>query len=93
LPTPPARRTYYDRKRARVRGLAEAGYHALWRSVRAADIGAAHRRERVFLLAWYPRHRAKGRSRHRKPATARVSGVAAYLFCMAVSSATGGELR
>lgn len=32
--------------------LAEAGYDALWRSVRAADIGAAHRRERVFLCAW-----------------------------------------
>jgi DNA (cytosine-5)-methyltransferase 1 len=32
--------------------LAEAGYDALWRSVRAADIGAAHRRERVFLLGW-----------------------------------------
>lgn len=32
--------------------LAEAGYDALWRSVRAADIGATHRRERVFLLAW-----------------------------------------
>ncbi len=32
--------------------LAEAGYDALWRSVRAADVGAAHRRERVFLCAW-----------------------------------------
>jgi DNA (cytosine-5)-methyltransferase 1 len=32
--------------------LAEAGYDAAWRSVRAADIGAAHRRERVFLCAW-----------------------------------------
>ncbi|MBA8926925.1 DNA (cytosine-5)-methyltransferase 1 [Kutzneria viridogrisea] len=32
--------------------LAEAGYDAAWRSVRAADVGAAHRRERVFLLAW-----------------------------------------
>ena len=32
--------------------LAEAGYDAIWRSVRAADIGAAHRRERVFLLGW-----------------------------------------
>jgi len=30
--------------------LAEAGYDTAWRSVRAADIGAAHRRERVFLL-------------------------------------------
>ncbi|MEV8441911.1 DNA cytosine methyltransferase [Actinosynnema sp. NPDC051121] len=32
--------------------LAEAGYDALWHSIRAADVGAAHRRERVFLLAW-----------------------------------------
>jgi DNA (cytosine-5)-methyltransferase 1 len=32
--------------------LAETGYDAAWRSVRASDIGAAHRRERVFLLAW-----------------------------------------
>ncbi|MFC6091615.1 DNA cytosine methyltransferase [Saccharothrix lopnurensis] len=32
--------------------LAEAGYDAAWRSVRAADVGAAHRRERIFLLAW-----------------------------------------
>ncbi|MGW4115241.1 DNA cytosine methyltransferase [Actinosynnema sp. NPDC004786] len=38
--------------------LAEAGYDAAWRSVRASDVGAAHRRERVFLLAWLrvPRH-------------------------------------
>ncbi|PWW53144.1 DNA cytosine methyltransferase [Actinokineospora spheciospongiae] len=40
--------------------LAEAGYDAAWRSVRAADIGAAHRRERVFLLAW-PRVSGTGR--------------------------------
>jgi DNA (cytosine-5)-methyltransferase 1 len=40
--------------------LAAAGYDALWRSVRAADIGAAHRRERVFVLAW-PRRRRAGR--------------------------------
>ncbi|MFS8104692.1 DNA cytosine methyltransferase [Lentzea alba] len=40
--------------------LAEAGYDALWRSVRAADVGAAHRRERVFLLAWL-REPAPGR--------------------------------
>lgn len=38
--------------------LAEAGYDALWRSVRAADVGAAHRRERVFLLAWLRESRA-----------------------------------
>jgi DNA (cytosine-5)-methyltransferase 1 len=33
--------------------LAATGYDALWRSVRASDVGAAHRRERVFLLAWH----------------------------------------
>ncbi|WP_245976359.1 DNA cytosine methyltransferase [Amycolatopsis palatopharyngis] len=32
-------------------GLAEAGCDAVWRCVRASDIGAAHRRERVFLCA------------------------------------------
>ncbi len=32
-------------------GLAEAGYDAVWRCVRASDIGVAHRRERVFLCA------------------------------------------
>ena len=37
--------------------LAATGYDALWHSLRASDIGAAHRRERVFLLAW-PRHAA-----------------------------------
>lgn len=37
--------------------LAEAGYDAFWRSVRASDIGASHRRERVFVLAWRRDHR------------------------------------
>jgi DNA (cytosine-5)-methyltransferase 1 len=32
-------------------GLAEAGYDAVWRCVRASDVGAAHRRERVFVCA------------------------------------------
>ncbi|WP_020499167.1 DNA cytosine methyltransferase [Sciscionella marina] len=32
-------------------GLAETGYDAIWRCLPAADIGAAHRRERVFLCA------------------------------------------
>lgn len=32
--------------------LHHAGYDCLWTSVRASDIGAPHRRERVFLLAW-----------------------------------------
>lgn len=32
--------------------LASLGYDSEWRSVRAADVGACHRRERVFVLAW-----------------------------------------
>ena len=32
--------------------LASLGYDAGWNSVRASDVGAPHRRERVFVLAW-----------------------------------------
>jgi DNA (cytosine-5)-methyltransferase 1 len=32
--------------------LAEIGYGASWTSLRASDVGAAHRRERVFILAY-----------------------------------------
>ena len=31
--------------------LAEAGYDCWWTSLRASDVGAAHRRERVFIVA------------------------------------------
>jgi DNA (cytosine-5)-methyltransferase 1 len=34
--------------------LATCGYDASWTSVRASEIGAAHRRERVFILAYRP---------------------------------------
>jgi DNA (cytosine-5)-methyltransferase 1 len=34
--------------------LATLGYDASWTSIRASDIGAAHRRERVFILAYQP---------------------------------------
>lgn len=34
--------------------LAEMGYYAVWTSIRASDIGAPHRRERVFILAYQP---------------------------------------
>lgn len=39
-----------------LRELAESGFDAEWVSVRAADVGAPHKRERVFILA----HRASG---------------------------------
>lgn len=32
-------------------GLAESGYDARWCCVRASDVGAPHRRERVFIMA------------------------------------------
>jgi DNA (cytosine-5)-methyltransferase 1 len=32
--------------------LASLGYDALWTSIRASDVGTAHRRERVFVLAY-----------------------------------------
>jgi DNA (cytosine-5)-methyltransferase 1 len=32
--------------------LAQIGYDASWTSLRASDVGAAHRRERVFVLAY-----------------------------------------
>ena len=32
--------------------LAESGYDALWEVVRAADVGAPHKRERLFIVAW-----------------------------------------
>lgn len=34
--------------------LASLGFDAEWRSIRASDVGACHRRERVFVLAWHP---------------------------------------
>lgn len=32
--------------------LTDIGYDCAWTSVRASDVGAAHRRERVFVLGW-----------------------------------------
>lgn len=42
-----------ERAAARVVGeLADRGWHAEWLHLRASDVGAAHRRERWFCLAW-----------------------------------------
>jgi DNA (cytosine-5)-methyltransferase 1 len=35
--------------------LADLGFDAEWQVVQASDVGAPHRRERVFVLAWTPR--------------------------------------
>ena len=34
-----------------VHGLARCGYVGSWRTVRASDVGAPHRRERIFIVA------------------------------------------
>ena len=35
-----------------LRALAESGYDCEWSYLRASDVGAPHRRERVFIIAW-----------------------------------------
>ena len=40
--------------------LAEDGYDAIWTTVRAADVGAPHRRERVFIMACATSERLEG---------------------------------
>jgi len=36
--------------------LSEAGYDARWTDLRASDVGAPHRRERMFILAYNNKH-------------------------------------
>jgi len=46
-------RAAYLRATGRVVGdLAGLGYDAQWRTISAASVGAPHKRERVFVLAW-----------------------------------------
>lgn len=35
-----------------LEGLTEIGYDALWFPLRASDLGAPHKRERLFVVAW-----------------------------------------
>ena len=35
-----------------LKGLAESGYDAEWNCLRASDVGAPHRRERMFIIAY-----------------------------------------
>jgi DNA (cytosine-5)-methyltransferase 1 len=47
-----------------LRDLAGAGYNAEWTSISAADVGAPHRRERVWIVA-YPARLQPGRPQQR----------------------------
>lgn len=42
--------------------LAQSGFNAQWTCLRASDVGAPHRRERVFITAWPAAH-PRGQSR------------------------------
>jgi DNA (cytosine-5)-methyltransferase 1 len=58
----------YLRALGRVLGdLADLGYDAEWRGLRAADVGATHNRFRVFLLAALPDARGLGLEAGRLP--------------------------
>lgn len=61
--------------------LAEMGFDADWGSVRAADAGAPHRRERVFIVARDAESRGKrGSGRSNNPRTlARLDGQVVHL--------------
>lgn len=48
--------------------LAACGYDAEWQSIRASDVGAPHRRERIWIVA-YPNGREQGRRIFPKPRT------------------------
>jgi site-specific DNA-cytosine methylase len=45
--------------------LAEIGYDAVWQDIRASDVGAPHRRERIWIIA-YPANRNTDRVRERE---------------------------
>lgn len=53
-----------------VQGLAALGYVGSWRTVRASDVGAPHRRERVFIVAEDANGAARGEWRVTAPGQA-----------------------
>lgn len=50
-----------------VRSLAERGYVGAWRSVRASDVGACHKRDRCFVVAVDPAAHAIGLDLRNEP--------------------------
>lgn len=61
--------------------LAELGYYAVWTSVRASEVGAPHRRERVFILGYQQAGEellatahARGQRRPRRPGPGQAAG-------------------
>jgi len=46
--------------------LAEIGYDAEWQDIRAEDVGAPHRRERIWIVAYPNEHGKSGRTEYEK---------------------------
>ncbi len=55
--------------------LAEGGYDAVWDTFTAAEVGASHRRERLFILAYSTRERLEGWSDGRARVSAQGGGL------------------
>jgi len=47
--------------------LAEIGYDAEWQDIRAEDVGAPHRRERIWIIAYPNEYSKSSRSEYAKP--------------------------
>ncbi|MFL6072450.1 MAG: DNA cytosine methyltransferase [Mycobacteriales bacterium] len=72
--------------------LAKEGYDAAWSCLRASDIGAPHRRERIFIAAWPGKpatHPARHRLRHQR--TAGLGRVPAAAFPGTAAHPTGAD--
>jgi DNA (cytosine-5)-methyltransferase 1 len=53
--------------------LAECGYDADWENIPAAAVGAPHRRERVWLVAYPAQLQRNGSGEHRQPSKRQIS--------------------
>jgi DNA (cytosine-5)-methyltransferase 1 len=75
--------------------LAALGYDAEWGLLSAADVGAAHQRERLFILAYAPRHERDGSYRQggRRRGVRQTSGALANALSGRRDGRTDGAQR
>jgi DNA (cytosine-5)-methyltransferase 1 len=78
--------------------LAELGFDAEWTTLRASDVGAPHRRDRVFVLAWDPTaepadlgHERPGRAWDGRPGSADGRGESIALLPTPTTEPTTGN--
>ena len=79
--------------------LADLGYDAEWSTLRASDVGAPHRRERVFLIAWLQGVANAGSGRFRGPTGGEgqfqggAEAIGGSVACVAYAASLGGAER